>query len=258
MSLTKEQKDRYSRHISLAEIGEEGQETLIHSKVLVIGAGALGSTALLYLAGAGIGKIGIADADVVSLSNLQRQIIHKTSLCGKSKTSSAKQAILDLNPDINVIINEVYVNSENINEMISDYDFILDCTDNFESKFLINDACVRQKKPYSHAGVLRFGGQLMTYVPNEGPCLRCILGGIPDEKDIESPKNAGILGAVAGISGCIQAIEAIKYLTGTGRLLTGRLLKIDTLTMEHTLIKIPRSNPDCAVCGQRAKSIGSN
>lgn len=250
MSLTKNQIERYSRHIKLEEIGEAGQEKLINSRILVIGAGALGSSCLLYLAGAGIGTIGIADQDVVSLSNLQRQIIHTTEGVGESKLESAKKAMLALNPEINIILHEGFVTGANINEIISDYDFIIDCTDNFTSKFLINDACVLNKKPYCHAGVLRFGGQLMTYVPGKGPCLRCILGDIPNEADSIGSETLGIMGAIAGIVGCYEALEAIKYLTNTGELLTGKLSVIDGLTMNHKQIKLPATNPDCPLCNR--------
>lgn len=249
MSLTNEQFERYSRHIILPEIGILGQNKLMTSKVLVIGAGALGSAVLLYLAGAGVGTIGIADSDEVSLSNLQRQVIHKTSTVGTSKLESAKSAILALNPEVKVILHEGYVSPFNIEAIISGYDFIIDCTDNFETKFLINDACVINGKPFSHAGVLRFGGQLMTYVPGKGPCLRCLLGDIPSGKEVVSCSEAGILGAIAGIVGCNQALETIKFLTNTGELLTGKLLCINGLSMEYKLIHIPDPEPSCPVCG---------
>lgn len=248
MALSNEQFERYSRHIILPEIGVQGQNKIMSSRMLVIGAGALGSAVLYYLAGAGIGTIGIADSDVVSLSNLQRQIIHTTEAVGTSKLESAKASILSLNPEVNVILHEGYVNPFNIREIISNYDFILDCTDNFETKFLINDACVLEKKAFSHAGVLRFGGQLMTYVPKKGPCLRCLLGDIPKREEILTCSEAGILGAIAGIVGCNQALEAIKYITGAGELLTGKILNINGLTMEYRINSFPEADANCPVC----------
>lgn len=250
MSLSNEQFERYSRHLILPEIGVLGQNKIMSSKVLVIGAGALGSAALYYLAGAGVGTIGIADADVVSLSNLQRQIIHSTESVGTSKLESAKASILSLNPEVNVILHDGYVTPFNIRDIISNYDFILDCTDNFETKFLINDACVLEKKSFSHAGVLRFGGQLMTYVPEKGPCLRCLLGDIPKRSEILSCSEAGILGAIAGIVGCNQALEAIKYITGAGELLTGKILNLNGLTMEYKINSFPEADDSCLVCGK--------
>ena len=170
MALTDKQIERYSRHIILKEIGVKGQKKLLNAKVLIIGAGGLGSPAALYLAAAGVGTIGIADADVVDLSNLQRQVIHTTANIGKAKVESAKEAMEAINPDVKVNVYQTFVDSTNIRELIREYDFILDGTDNFPAKFLVNDACVMEKKPFSHAGIIRFKGQLMTYVPGQGPC----------------------------------------------------------------------------------------
>lgn len=250
MAFSGEQLERYSRHFVLKEIGVAGQKSLLASKVLVAGAGALGSAALFYLASAGVGTIGIADFDTVALSNLQRQIIHKTKNIGMTKTSSAREAVLELNPDVSVILHDVKLNADNILSIIADYDFILDCTDRFEPKFLINDACVLAKKPYSHAGVVRFGGQVMTYVPGQGPCLRCLLGEVPENSMTCS--EAGVVGAVTGIIGDIQALEAIKYLTHAGELLTGRILNFDGLALDFHISKIPHSSPECRVCGEHA------
>lgn len=174
MAFTNEQLERYSRHIILKEVGAKGQKKLLNAKVLIIGAGGLGAPAAMYLAAAGVGTIGIADADVVDLSNLQRQIIHATKDVGKLKVQSAKETMNEMNPDVTVNTYHTFVTSENILDLIKDYDFVIDGTDNFPAKFLINDACVMAKKPFSHAGIIRFQGQLMTYVPGQGPCYRCV------------------------------------------------------------------------------------
>lgn len=252
MELSKEQNERYERNILIKEIGVKGQEKLLHSKVLVIGAGGLGSPAILYLACAGVGTIGIADHDSVDLSNLQRQIIHTEKAVKKSKVESAKQAVLERNPNIQVITYEQRIDADNIMELMKDYDFILDATDNFSTKFLINDACVLAKKPFSHAGVIRFQGQTMTYVPEQGPCYRCIFEEPPKETIVPNCRQEGILGAVTGIIGSIQAMEAIKYLLNIGNLLTGYFLTYDGLTMEFRKIKLPNRTSSCPVCGNHS------
>ena len=249
MALTAAQMERYSRHILLREMGTEGQEKLLHAKVLILGAGGLGSPAALYLAAAGVGTIGIADADEVDLSNLQRQIIHTTADIGKAKVQSAKETLQAVNPDVTVKTYHTFVTPENIMELIADYDLIVDATDNFPSKFLINDACVMAKKPFSHAGVLGFQGQLMTYVPGQGPCYRCIFGDVPPEDAVPTCKQVGIIGAVAGVIGSLQAMEAVKYLIGRGDLLTGCLLTFDAMTMEWRKVRLPADTSGCAVCG---------
>lgn len=250
MKLTNEQLERYSRNIIVPQIGGKGQKKLLESKVLVIGAGGLGSPTALYLAAAGIGTIGIVDNDVVDLSNLQRQILHKTANIGVPKVQSAKERLEGLNPDVNVITYHEFVDSSNIKDIIADqdYDFIIDGTDNFPIKFLINDAAVLLKKPFSHAGILRFGGQTMTYVPGQGPCYRCVFETPPPAGAVPSCKEAGILGAVGGVIGSIQATEAIKYILGAGELLTGYLLTYDALTMTFRKIRI-HANKECAICG---------
>lgn len=252
MVFSKEYAERYSRHIILKDIGLKGQQKLLSSKVLVIGAGGLGSPALMYLAAAGVGQLGIADDDKVELSNLQRQIIHKTGNIGIRKTVSAMNAIREVNPNIKVITYETRITAENIGEIIHDYDFIIDGTDNFSSKFLINDACVLYKKPFCHGGVRGFSGQLMTYVPNEGPCYRCIFEDIPIGGEFESCSQAGVLGSLPGIIGTLQALEAQKYITGAGELLTGRILIFDGLTMRFREVKLPKENKSCRVCGENA------
>ncbi len=249
MAFTNEQIERYSRHIILSEVGAKGQKKLFNARVLVIGAGGLGAPAAMYLTAAGIGTIGIADADEVELSNLQRQIIHTTKDVGKAKVLSAKETMEALNPDVRVNTYRIFVNSQNIRELIRDYDFIIDGTDNFPTKFLINDACVLEKKPFSHAGIIRFQGQLMTYVPDKGACYRCVFREVPPKDAVPTCKQAGVIGAVGGVIGSLQAMEAIKYILGTGELLTGSLLTYDALTMDFRKVKLPSNTCHCAVCG---------
>ena len=249
MAFTNEQLERYSRNIILSEVGVKGQKKLMNAKVLIIGAGGLGAPAALYLAAAGVGTIGIADADEVDLSNLQRQIIHTTADLGKAKVQSAKETMQAINPDITVNTYRTFVVADNVMELIADYDFILDGTDNFPAKFLINDACVLAKKPFSHAGIIRFRGQLMTYVPGQGPCYRCVFKEPPPKDAVPTCSQAGIIGAVAGAIGSLQAVEAVKYLVGAGDLLTGQLLTYDALKMEFRKIKLPWAH-NCAVCGE--------
>lgn len=248
MAFTNEQLERYSRHIILKEIGVKGQKKLLNGKVLIIGAGGLGAPAALYLAAAGVGTIGIADADVVDLSNLQRQVIHTTPDLGKKKVESAAETMRAINPDITVNPYHEFVSAANIMELIRDYDFILDGTDNFPAKFLINDACVMAGKPFSHAGIIRFRGQLTTVIPGQGPCYRCIFKNPPPKDAVPTCKQAGVIGAVAGVIGCLQAMEAIKYLTGAGELLVGYLLTYDALKMEFHKVKLPPRGKCCAVC----------
>ena len=250
MAFTNEQLERYSRHIILKEIGVKGQKKLLNAKVLIIGAGGLGSPAAMYLAAAGVGTIGIADADEVDLSNLQRQIIHATDDVGKPKVQSAKESMNKMNPDVTVNTYHEFVSSENILDLVNEYDFIIDGTDNFPAKFLINDACVMAKKPFSHAGIIRFKGQLMTYVPGEGPCYRCVFENPPPKDAVPTCKQAGVIGAMGGVIGSLQAMEAVKYITGVGQLLTGSLLTFDATTMTFRKISIPKANAKCAVCGE--------
>ena len=249
MAMTDEQIERYSRHIILKEVGAKGQKKLLNGSVLIIGAGGLGAPAALYLAAAGVGHIGIVDADEVDLSNLQRQVIHATADIGKAKVKSAKESMEAINPDVKVSTYRMFVDSTNVRELIREYDFIIDGTDNFPAKFLINDACVLQKKPFSHAGIIRFQGQLMTYVPGEGPCYRCVFKNPPPKDAVPTCKQAGVIGAMAGTIGTLQAMEAIKYLIGKGDLLTGKLLTYDALKMEFRKINL-KKDCNCAVCGE--------
>lgn len=250
MNFTNEQLERYSRHIVLKEIGIKGQKKLSAAKVLIIGAGALGSPAAMYLAAAGVGKIGIADSDVVDRSNLQRQIIHTTDDLGKSKVESSKETLNAINPDVEVKTYNELICSKNILNIIADYDFVLDGTDNFPTKFLINDACVIANIPFSHAGILRFNGQLMTVLPHKSVCYRCVFEEPPPNGVVPPCKEAGVVGALAGIIGSLQAMEAIKYITGVGDLLVGRMLTIDALTMNCRTIDFPNRRKDCEVCSE--------
>jgi len=248
MALSNEQMERYSRHIILSEVGAKGQKKILDSKVLIIGAGGLGAPAALYLAAAGVGTIGIADADEVDLSNLQRQVIHTTPDVGKAKVLSAQETMSAINPQIKVNTYRQFVDASNIMDLIADYDFILDGTDNFPAKFLINDACVLAKKPFSHAGIIRFKGQLMTYVPGAGPCYRCVFREPPPPDAVPTCRQAGVIGAMGGVIGSLQAMEAIKYIIGKGDLLTGYLLTYDALKMDFRKVKLPKVH-NCAVCG---------
>ncbi|WP_024347984.1 HesA/MoeB/ThiF family protein [Lacrimispora indolis] len=249
MAFTNEQLERYSRHILLSEVGVKGQKKLLDARVLIIGAGGLGAPCALYLAAAGVGTIGVADADEVDLSNLQRQVIHSTPDVGKAKVESAKESIEAINPDVTVKTYHTFVTADNIMDLIADYDFIIDGTDNFPAKFLINDACVLAKKPFSHAGIIRFKGQLMTYVPGQGPCYRCVFKDPPPPDAVPTCKQAGVIGAMGGVIGSLQAMEAIKYIIGKGELLTGSLLTYDALTMTFRKVKLPKPS-DCQVCGE--------
>ena len=241
---------RYLRQITLSEIGVKGQEKLLSSKVLVVGAGGLGSPVIMYLAAAGVGTIGIVDYDAVDMSNLHRQIIHRTENVNINKAVSASKAALGINPEINIRVYDELMIPENALEIISEYDFVADCTDRFETKFLINDACVIAGKPFSHAGIVRFEGQAMTYVPKKGPCLRCLMGEVPH--NAETCREVGVMGAAVGVLGSIQALEAVKYLTGIGELLTGRILSFNGLSMNIRVHSIPSADEHCAVCGKDA------
>ena len=247
--LNDEQIERYSRHILLQDVGGAGQQKILNAKVLVIGAGGLGAPAALYLAAAGVGTLGIIDGDRVDLSNLQRQVIHFTPDVGKPKVQSAKEKINQLNPDVKVVTYEDVVHAGNILDIIKDYDFILDGTDNFSAKFLINDACVMAGKPYSHGGILRFDGQSMTVIPGETACYRCVFHNPPPKNAVPTCSQAGVLGAIAGMLGTIQATEVLKYITGVGELIINRMVIFNAKTMEFRNAKFKR-NPKCGVCGE--------
>jgi len=248
IDLSEDQIERYSRHILLPEVGGEGQWKLLQSKALLIGAGGLGSPAGLYLAAAGVGTIGVVDSDTVDLSNLQRQVLHCTPRLGQPKCLSAKQTMEELNPDVHVIPYHERLTSENILGIIADYDVVLDGSDNFPTRYLVNDACVMSHKPLCHAGILRFEGQVTTIVPGEGPCYRCLYPEPPPPGLVPSCQEAGILGVTAGVVGLIQATEALKLILGIGQPLIGRLLLYGALDASFREVRVPR-HADCAVCG---------
>jgi molybdopterin/thiamine biosynthesis adenylyltransferase len=244
MSLSKEQCERYLRNTMLPDVGEEGQKKLLDGRVLVIGAGGLGSPVGLYLAAAGVGKIGVIDADVVDLSNLQRQVLHTTDDLGEAKVDSARETMSAINPDVTVVTYEKRFTSDNAAEILAEYDFAIDATDNFGSKFLIADSCYKAGRPCAHGGIFEFEGQTITVLPGETACYRCIFDS-PPEKD---PAPAGVMGVLPGVIGTIQATEAMKYLLGIGELLTDRLLVYNALDLNFREIRLNR-NPSCPLCG---------
>ena len=255
--LSDAQRDRYSRHLLLPEVGEAGQAKLLKAKVLLIGAGGLGAPSSLYLAAAGIGTLGLVDADTVDASNLQRQVIHATSRLGMSKVDSAEQVIKDLNPDVKVVGYKERVDSSNVERIFKDWDVIVDGTDNFPTRYLVNDASVFLGKPVVHGSIFRFDGQLTTFVPpsaakklglEPGPCYRCLYPEPPPPHLAPSCQEAGVLGILPGVVGLLQATEAIKLILGRGEPLVGRLLTYDSLKMKFRELKLRRS-PECPVCG---------
>ncbi len=250
--LTPAQKERYRRHLVIPEVGEEGQAKLLSAKVLLMGAGGLGSPAALYLAAAGVGTLGIVDMDVVDLSNLQRQVIHTIDRAGKPKTESAKAAIAALNPDVKVVTFQERLTSENVMRILEGFDMVLDGGDNFPTRYLLNDACVVQKKPNIHGSIYRFEGQVTVFKPGEGPCYRCLYPKPPPPDMAPSCAEAGVLGVLPGIVGLFQANEAIKLILGKGQPLIGRLLCFDALGTKFHELKL-RRDPSCPVCRPGAK-----
>ncbi|MCL4558818.1 MAG: molybdopterin-synthase adenylyltransferase MoeB [Deltaproteobacteria bacterium] len=247
--LTNSQIERYARHIILDGVGGKGQEKLLRSKVLVIGAGGLGSPIAMYLAASGIGNIGIVDFDVVDVSNLQRQIAHSTADIGTPKTDSAERTIKAINPDVAVQKFSFKLTSENIMDIIKDYDLIVDGTDSFPARYLINDACVLSGKRNVYGSVFKFEGQATVFSPGEGPCFRCLYPEPPPPGMVPSCQEAGVFGVLPGLIGMIQATEAIKIFLGIGRPLIGRMLVYDALRMEVREMRI-RKDPACPVCGE--------
>src|SRR3954463_10025482 len=248
--LTPAQLDRYSRHILLPEVGERGQEKLLKGRVLLLGAGGLGAPAALYLAAAGVGTLGLVDADTVDASNLQRQIIHATSRLGQTKVDSAEFAIHDLNPDVKVIKYQERVNSSNVDRIFgAGWDVIVDGCDNFPTRYLVNDASLFHKIPVSHGSIFRFDGQVTTFKPFEGPCYRCLYPEPPPAHLAPSCAEAGVLGILPGVVGVIQATEAIKLILGKGDPLVGRLLTYDSLRMNFRTLKL-RRDKNCPTCGE--------
>ena len=247
--LTEAQRDRYSRHIMLPEVGEKGQAKLLASKVLLLGAGGLGCPAGAYLAAAGVGTIGLVDADTVDASNLQRQILHATSRLGMPKVDSAEIAIRDLNPDVKVVKYQERLNSTNVDRIFKGWDVIIDGCDNFPTRYLVNDASLFNKIPVVHGSIFRFDGQVTTFMPFDGPCYRCLYPEPPPAHLAPSCAEAGVLGILPGIVGTLQATEAIKLLLGRGVPLIGRLLQYDSLNMSFRTFKL-RRNKACPACGE--------
>lgn len=249
MEFTEEQIERYSRHIILPEVGGEGQKRLLSSSVFVVGTGGLGSPALLSLAAAGIGRLGVADSDVVELSNLQRQVIHRTADLGRSKVVSAEREIRGINPDCEVEAHSERLSVSNVRDALSGYAVVLDCSDNFPTRFLVADCCRLLGIPLVSAAVLRFEGQLMTFLPGAGnPCYRCFLPEPPPPGLVPSCQEAGVLGAVPGVMGMLQAVEALKVLLGIGKPLADRMLVYDALKCEFRTYRRVR-DPKCPLCG---------
>lgn len=252
MEFSEEQIERYARHIILPEVGGEGQAKLLQSRVLVIGAGGLGSPLLLYLAAAGTGTLGVVDDDFVDLSNLQRQVIHGTGRIGAAKVESARETLGEINPEVTLVTHQTRLNAENALELIADYDLVADGSDNFATRFLVNDACYLAKTPLVSAALLRFEGQISTfkaYLGGEEPCYRCIFPEAPPPGLIPTCAEGGVLGAVAGAMGSIQAVEVIKELLGIGESLSGSLVLYDALTTTFRKIKV-KPDPECPLCGE--------
>jgi len=252
--MSDEQRERYSRHMLMPEVGVDGQLKLLNAKVLLLGAGGLGAPTALYLAAAGIGTIGLVDDDVVDTSNLQRQVIHNTERVGMPKTESARIFIEALNPDVKVVEHRLRLNADNILDIIDDYDIIVDGADNFPTRYLLNDASVRLRKPVVSASILSFDGQVSTFVPFEGPCYRCLYPTPPPPELAPSCSANGVLGVMTGTMGTLQANEVIKLVLGKGRPLVGRLLLYEALSTTFTELKV-RRDPNCPICGEHASEI---
>lgn len=252
MAFSPEERKRYARHLDLPGFGGHAQERLRAGRVMVVGCGGLGSPALFYLAAAGVGLLGLVDSDIVDVSNLQRQILHATPDIGRPKVDSAVGRLRALNPHVRLSPHPERLSADNARDLFAPYDLVLDATDNFASKYLINDVCVAMKKPFVHAGISAFSGQLMFVSPGKSPCLRCLFPTPPPSPGPEAPASAGPLGAVPGVIGSLQAVEAIKFLTGIGALHVGALLLYDALEAEFKPLHANR-NPACPACGEGAK-----
>lgn len=244
--LTGSQLERYRRNIILSGVGAGGQEKLLKSGVLVVGAGGLGSPVAYYLAAAGVGRIGLVDGDRVDVSNLQRQILHRTDDIGRPKVQSGADKLRELNPDIEIVTVDERITGANAAEIIQSYDMVIDCTDNFTVRYLLNETCIIQSKPMVFGGVLSYSGQLMTIIPGKGPCLRCVYREDPSS-NVPNCADEGVLGAVPGVIGTLQASETVMYILGLGKLLVGRLLTYDALTATFYEINLER-DPDCPSC----------
>jgi adenylyltransferase/sulfurtransferase len=249
---SQEQITRYARHFTLPEVGEKGQAKLLEGKVLCIGAGGLGSPVAFYLAAAGVGTIGIIDNDVVDMSNLQRQILHTNDRVGMPKVESAQKTLNALNPDVKVIPINERLSSENVMRLIKDFDIVVNGCDNFPTRYLINDACVMAKKPLVDGSIFQFEGQATVFLPGRGPCYRCLFPEPPPPGAAPSCAEAGVLGVLPGLVGCVQALEAMKLILGAGRPLVGRMMHFDTLSSEVRVLKL-RRDPNCLVCSDHPK-----
>jgi len=252
MQFTNEQIERYSRQMILPSVGGKGQEKILNAKVLVIGTGGLGAPCSFYLAAAGVGKIGLVDSDKVELNNLQRQIAHTTADIGIPKVDSGKKRLNALNPEVEVKTYPIRLDSNNILGLIKDYDIVVDGSDNFPTRYLVNDACVLSKKPLVHAGIFRYDGQIMTILPGVGPCYRCLFSEPPPAGAVPSCQEGGILGAVAGTLGVLQANEVLKFILNIGELLSGKLLIFNALDSTFRTVKVPKDR-DCLVCSDHPK-----
>lgn len=251
MVFSKDEMERYTRHFVLQDVGVAGQKKIKAGSVLVVGAGGLGSPALFYLAAAGVGKIGIIDGDQVQISNLQRQILHDTNRVGWNKAQSAKQAILKLNPNVEVVVYEELFQPEIAQTLVSQYDIVLDGVDNFETKFLLNDACVLEQKPFVHGGILGWQGQIFTCIPGETCCYRCIYEAVPKGENIPNCSQAGVIGALPGIIGSMQALEVLRYLLGLEPLYAGKMYVFDGSSGVSRVIPFPNTAPHCKICGEQ-------
>ena len=250
IEFTDEQIERYSRHIILPEVGGSGQQKMLEARVLLLGAGGLGSPAAYYLAAAGIGNLGIVDFDQVDLSNLQRQIIHSTERIGMLKTESAKKTIQALNPDVNVTLYNEKMDSSNIMSLIKDYDYVVDGSDNFPTRYLVNDACVMKNKTLIHGSIYRFEGQVTVFKPGDGPCYRCLYPEPPPPGMVPNCQEGGILGVLAGVIGNLQVVEVLKLILGIGKPLVGKLLIYDALNTEFRNLRL-RRDTNCPICGEK-------
>ncbi len=250
IEFTDEQIERYSRHIILPEVGGSGQQKMLEARVLLLGAGGLGSPAAYYLAAAGIGNLGIVDFDQVDLSNLQRQIIHSTERIGMLKTESAKKTIQALNPDVNVTLYNEKMDSSNIMSLIKDYDYVVDGSDNFPTRYLVNDACVMKNKTLIHGSIYRFEGQVTVFKPDDGPCYRCLYPEPPPPGMVPNCQEGGVLGVLAGVIGNLQVVEVLKLILGIGKPLVGKLLIYDALNAEFRSLRL-RRDANCPICGEK-------
>ena len=250
IEFTDEQIERYSRHIILPEVGGSGQQKMLEARVLLLGAGGLGSPAAYYLAAAGIGNLGIVDFDQVDLSNLQRQIIHSTERIGMLKTESAKKTIQALNPDVNVTLYNEKMDSSNIMSLIKDYDYVVDGSDNFPTRYLVNDACVMKNKTLIHGSIYRFEGQVTVFKPGDGPCYRCLYPEPPPPGMVPNCQEGGVLGVLAGVIGNLQVVEVLKLVLGIGKTLVGKLIIYDALNTEFRNLRL-RKDTNCPICSEK-------